>query len=76
MRNRPRWPPFCACGLVSGAYSFLLLLLAVQAEVVSGKNDGSRSHEAVALLTNVKIIVAGLEAYGGMWAGIDVMAGE
>ena len=27
-------------------------------------------------MTNVKVILAGLEAYGVMWAGIDVMAGE
>lgn len=35
----------------------------------------NRSEEVEALLTNVKVILAGLEAYGVMWAGIEVMAG-
>jgi hypothetical protein len=72
---RPKWLPFCACGLVSGAYAFLLLALAVQAENTFGDYDEQRNEEVEALLTNVKVIVAGLEAYGIMWAGIDVMAG-
>ena len=65
--------PFCACGLVSGAYAFLLLALAVQAENSFGDSD-SRA-EVEGLLTNVKVILAGLERYGSMWSGIDVMAG-
>ena len=70
----PKWLPFCACGLVSGAYAFLLLALAVQAE---GTFDPQQEEEEVdKLLTNVKVILAGLEAYGTMWAGIDVMAGK
>jgi hypothetical protein len=70
----PKWLPFCACGLVSGAYAFLLLALAVQAE---GTFDAQKEEEEVdKLLTNVKVILAGLEAYGTMWAGIDVMAGK
>ena len=66
--------PFCACGLVSGAYAFLLLALAVQAENTFDDSD-SRA-EVEGLLTNVKVILAGLERYGSMWSGIDVMAGE
>jgi hypothetical protein len=27
-------------------------------------------------MTNVKVILAGLEAYGTMWDGIDMMAGK
>ena len=70
----PKWLPFCACGLVSGAYAFLLLALAVQAE---GTFKPQQEEEEVdKLLTNVKVILAGLEAYGTMWAGIDVMAGR
>ena len=67
--------PFCACGLVAGAYAFLLLALAVQAE--NTLNDGSpqRDEEIEALLTNVKVILGGLEAYGVMWSGIEIMAG-
>ncbi|WOO79444.1 Lysine biosynthesis regulatory protein LYS14 [Vanrija pseudolonga] len=72
----PKWIPFCACGLVSGAYSFLLLVLAVQAENTFGEYSEARSEEVEALLTNVKIILAGLEAYGIMWEGIDMMARE
>ncbi|WWC67650.1 uncharacterized protein I206_101560 [Kwoniella pini CBS 10737] len=72
----PKWPPFCSCGLVTGAYAFLLLALAVQAENTFSGYTNSRSEEVEALLTNVKVILAGLEAYGTMWAGIDAMAGE
>ncbi|WWC87197.1 uncharacterized protein L201_002083 [Kwoniella dendrophila CBS 6074] len=72
----PKWPPFCSCGLVTGAYAFLLLALAVQAENSFSGYTNSRSEEVEALLTNVKVILAGLEAYGTMWAGIDSMAGE
>jgi hypothetical protein len=50
--------------------------LAVQAENAFGTHDESRQHEVDALLTNVKIILAGLEAYGVMWGGIDIMASE
>lgn len=73
---RPKWLPFCACGLVTGAYAFLLLALAVQAENAFWTHDQSRQHEVDALLTNVKVILAGLEAYGVMWGGIDIMASE
>lgn len=72
----PKWIPFCSCGLVSGAYAFLLLLLAVQAENAFGEYSQARIDEAEQLLTNVKIILAGLEAYGTMWEGIDMMARE
>ena len=61
---------------MTGAYAFLLLALAVQAEnTFEGYND-TRSEEVEALLTNVKVILAGLEAYGTVWPGIDAMAGE
>ncbi len=62
--------------MVSGAYAFLLLALAVQAENAFGAFNESQIDEVEALLTNVKVILAGLEAYGSMWAGIDIMAGE
>jgi hypothetical protein len=68
--------PFCACGLVSGAYAFLLLALAVQSENQYNPSSGDRADEVEALLTNVKVILAGLEAYGTMWPGIEAMAGE
>lgn len=71
----PRWLPFCSCGLVSGAYAFLLLVLAVQAETAFGDTE-NREEEIEALLTNVQILQAGLEAYGVMWDGIDMMARE
>ena len=74
--TRPRWMPFCACGLVNGAYAFLLLALAVQAQNNFGDHSDQRADEYEALLTNVKVILAGLEAYGVMWSGIDVMAGK
>lgn len=67
--------PFCACGLVNGAYAFLLLALAVQAENAFGEQSDYLADEIEALLTNVKVILAGLEAYGVMWSGIEVMAG-
>jgi hypothetical protein len=56
----------------------LLLALAVQADNEFATNEElvERSEEVEALLTNVKVILAGLEAYGVMWAGIEVMAGE
>ncbi|KAL7424347.1 hypothetical protein Q5752_000029 [Cryptotrichosporon argae] len=73
----PKWLPFCSCGLVTGAYAFLLLALAVQAENEFVPDpDGRRGREVEALLTNVKIILAGLEAYGVMWGAIDMMATE
>lgn len=74
--RRPKWIPFCSCGLVSGAYAFLLLVLAVQAENTFGTYSEARTEEVDALLTNVKIILGGLEAYGTMWDGIDMMARE
>lgn len=74
--HRPKWMPFCACGLVNGAYAFLLLALAVQAENTFGDRSDRMADEVEALLTNVKVILAGLEAYGVMWSGIEVMAGE
>lgn len=74
--NRPKWLPFCACGLVTGAYAFLLLALAVQAENSFGIYDESKAEEIEALLTNVRVLLAGLEAYGVMWAGIETMARE
>lgn len=63
---------------MTGAYAFLLLALAVQAEndFATPEDAIDRSEEVEALLTNVKVILAGLEAYGVMWAGIEVMAGE
>jgi hypothetical protein len=66
--------PFCACGLVTGAYSFLLLALAVQAESLYSEPTDEAMEQIEGLLTNVKVIVAGLEAYGQMWSGIEVMA--
>jgi hypothetical protein len=56
----------------------LLLALAVQAEndFSDGRDSAHKAAEVEDLLTNVKVILAGLEAYGVMWAGIDVMAGE
>ncbi|KAK8846726.1 hypothetical protein IAR55_005813 [Kwoniella newhampshirensis] len=72
----PKWAPFCSCGLVTGAYAFLLLALAVQAESSFSGYTNSKTEEVEALLTNVKVILAGLEAYGVMWGGIDAMAGE
>jgi hypothetical protein len=62
-------------GLLSGAYSFLLLSLAVQASSFSETEETPQSEELEALMTNVKVILAGLEAYGTMWDGIDMMAG-
>jgi hypothetical protein len=75
--DSPKWLPFCSCGLVTGAYAFLLLALAVQADndFATSEELVERSEEVEALLTNVKVILAGLEAYGVMWAGIEVMAG-
>jgi len=75
--DSPKWLPFCSCGLVTGAYAFLLLALAVQADndFATPEELVERSEEVEALLTNVKVILAGLEAYGVMWAGIEVMAG-
>lgn len=73
---RPKWMPFCACGLVTGAYAFLLLALAVQAESAYNIPTDRALEQIDGLLTNVKVIVAGLEAYGTMWDGIEVMAGE
>jgi hypothetical protein len=61
---------------LSGAYSFLLLSLAVQASSFPGSQDKPQTEELEALMTNVKVILAGLEAYGTMWDGIDMMAGK
>jgi hypothetical protein len=77
MDGIPRWIPFCSCGLVSGAYAFLLLILAVHAENdFQGGATKERLDEVENLLTNVRVILAGLEAYGIMWEGIDMMARE
>ena len=73
---RPKWMPFCACGLVTGAYAFLLLALATQAESLYSPSSQKSIEQVEGLLTNTEIIVAGLEAYGQMWAGIEVMAAE
>ena len=56
----------------------MLLALAVQADndFATSEELVQKSEEVEALLTNVKVILAGLEAYGVMWAGIEVMAGE
>ncbi|KAJ9105440.1 hypothetical protein QFC21_001811 [Naganishia friedmannii] len=52
----------------------VLLCLAVQAEEnFSGTADVAQE-ELEALWTNVKVILAGLQAYGQMWDGIDMMA--
>lgn len=51
-------------------------MLAVQAENTFGTYSEARTEEVDALLTNVKIILGGLEAYGTMWDGIDMMARE
>lgn len=53
----------------------MLLCLAVQAGSFpgSGTTDVNRE-ELEALWTNVKVILAGLQAYGQMWDGIDLMA--
>ena len=72
----PRWLPFCSCGLVTGAYAFLLLALAVQASNAYRVPDGEAVKQIEGLLTNVKVIVAGLEGYGIMWEGIGMMARE
>ncbi|RXK42243.1 hypothetical protein M231_00602 [Tremella mesenterica] len=73
----PKWLPFCACGLVTGAYAFLLLALACQQQtMLLGYPPDHISEEVDALLNNVRVILAGLDAYGVMWAGIEVMAGE
>ncbi|GHJ84310.1 hypothetical protein NliqN6_0712 [Naganishia liquefaciens] len=74
-KGPPKWMPFCACGLVCGAYSFLLLCLAVQASDFTDVSAIARE-ELEALWTNVKVILAGLQAYGQMWDGIDMMASE
>lgn len=75
--SRPKLLPFCACGLVAGAYAFLLLALAVQAEqALDDHSDDTKSDEVDALLTNVEVILAGLDAYGVMWAGVEAMASE
>ncbi|ORX34355.1 hypothetical protein BD324DRAFT_653133 [Kockovaella imperatae] len=72
----PRWMPFCSCGLVVGAYAFLLLALAVQAEHAYQTPSKEAVEQIEGLLTNVKVIVAGLEAYGVMWDGIGQMGRE
>lgn len=68
-------PKHAQQGLLSGAYSFLLLSLAVQASSFSETEEAPPSEELEALMTNVKVILAGLDAYGTMWDGIDMMAG-
>lgn len=77
-KGPPKWLPFCACGMLSSAYSFLLLTLAVQSSQAykEARNNDETSEELDALITNVKIILAGLEAYGSMWDGINLMAGR
>ena len=52
---RPKWMPFCACGLVSGAYAFLLLALAVQAENAYQRPTDEALEQVEGLLTNVKV---------------------
>jgi hypothetical protein len=51
----------------------VLLCLAVQAGNFSG-DSAIAQEELEALWTNVKVILAGLQAYGQMWDGIDMMA--
>lgn len=74
--TRPKWIPYCSCGLIAGAYAFLLLILAVQAENTFGEYSQEREDEVENLMTNIRILVGGLEAYGVMWEGIDAMAKE
>jgi hypothetical protein len=54
----------------------VLLCLAVQAGTtfIEG-SQAEQTEELEALWTNVKVILAGLEAYGQMWDGIAMMAG-
>ncbi|WVQ76739.1 hypothetical protein IAR50_006413 [Cryptococcus sp. DSM 104548] len=69
----PKWMPYCACGLVTGAYAFLLLALAAQAE-----SEFTPEHNAQVqgLLGNVRTLLAGLDYYGIMWSGIKAMADD
>ena len=53
----------------------VLLCLAVQASDFTDVSAIARE-ELEALWTNVKVILAGLQAYGQMWDGIDMMACE
>ena len=53
----------------------MLLCLAVQAGNFSDDTTVAQE-ELEALWTNVKVILAGLQAYGQMWDGIDMMACE
>lgn len=53
----------------------MLLCLAVQAGNFSG-DSAIAQEELEALWTNVKVILAGLQAYGQMWDGIDMMASK
>lgn len=53
----------------------MLLCLAVQAGNFPGSATADVAQEELeALWTNVKVILAGLQAYGQMWDGIDMMA--
>lgn len=53
----------------------MLLCLAVQAGNFPGSGTSDVAQEELeALWTNVKVILAGLQAYGQMWDGIDLMA--
>lgn len=53
----------------------VLLCLAVQAGNFPGSGTTAVAQEELeALWTNVKVILAGLQAYGQMWDGIDLMA--
>lgn len=72
MTNLP--PPF--------RFPSVLLCLAVQAGDFSkarqavGAEEVSQKEELEALWTNVKVLLAGLDAYGQMWDGIGLMGGE
>lgn len=53
----------------------MLLCLAVQAGNFPGSGTSEVAQEELeALWTNVRVILAGLQAYGQMWDGIDLMA--
>ncbi|ODN96464.1 hypothetical protein L198_04178 [Cryptococcus wingfieldii CBS 7118] len=69
----PKWMPYCACGLVTGAYAFLLLALAAQAE---SEFSDEQNAQVQGLLEHVKTLLAGLDYYGIMWSGIKAMADD
>lgn len=54
----------------------VLLCLAVQAGDGFAPVDAKAQEELEALWTNVKVLSAGLSAYGQMWDGIDLMASK